>query len=155
MSVPTRMRERLDEYESFHQAPGNEVCHVLGIPSIVAGSATLLGLVRLATFGDFTLTLAEVVAAAIIIFYVVSARLLGLVTALLLAALVALGRALPLWFGLSLFVGGWILQFIGHLAFEHRSPAFLRNLLHLLVGPAWIVERALKRLGGERKPGLS
>ena len=149
------MRERLDDYEGFHQTLGNEVCHYLGIPSIIAGSATLLGLVRLATFGNYTLTLAEVIACAIAVFYIASARLLGLATSLLFAVLVAVGRALPLWAGLSIFVAGWVLQFVGHLAFEHRSPAFLRNLLHLLVGPAWIVERALKRLGGERKPGLS
>ena len=149
------MRERLDEYEGYHQTLGNEVCHYIGIPSIIAGAATLLGLVRLVTVGGFTLTLAEVVAAAIAVFYLASARVLGLVTALLLALLVAVGRALPFWVGLGIFVAGWALQFIGHAAFEHRSPAFLRNLLHLLVGPAWIVERALKRLGGARTAGLS
>ena len=149
------MRERLDEYEGYHQTLGNEVCHYIGIPSIVAGAATLLGLVPLATFGGFTLTLAEVVAGAIGVFYLVSARLLGLVTAMLLALLVGVGRALPFWVGLGIFIGGWVLQFVGHAAFEHRSPAFLRNLLHLLVGPAWIVERALKRLGGARTAGLS
>jgi hypothetical protein len=53
------MRERLDEYEGYHQTFGNEVCHYLGIPSIVAGAATLLGLVPLATFGSFTLTLSS------------------------------------------------------------------------------------------------
>jgi len=149
------MRERLDEYAGYHQTLGNEVCHYLGIPSIVAGAATLLGLVRLATFGGITITLAEVVAGAIGIFYVGSARLLGLATAALLGVLVAVGRALPFWAGLSIFVAGWVLQFVGHAAFEHRSPAFLRNLLHLLVGPAWIVERALKRLGGTETTGLS
>lgn len=149
------MREKLDDYSGFHQTFGNELCHYLGIPSIVAGSATLLGLVRIATFGGYTLTLAEVIGAAIGIYYLVSARLLGLATTLLFAALIALGRALPLWLGLTIFIGGWVLQFVGHLAFEHRSPAFLRNLVHLLVGPAWIVERALKRLGGEQKPELS
>ncbi len=154
-AVPPRMRERLDEYEGFHQTLGNEVCHYIGIPSIVAGAATLLGHVPLVTLSGFTLTLAEVVAGAIGVFYLASARVLGLVTALLLALLVAVGRALPFWVGLGIFVGGWALQFIGHAAFEHRSPAFLRNLLHLLVGPAWIVERALKRLGGTRTAGLS
>ena len=63
---------------------------------IVAGAATLLGLVPLATLGGVTVTLAEVVAGAIIVFYLASARLLGLLTGALLAALVALGRALPL-----------------------------------------------------------
>jgi len=144
------MRERLDEYEGFHQTLGNELCHYLGIPSIIAGAATLFGLVRLATLGGLSLTLAEVVAGAIAIFYVVSARALGVATAILLGALVALGRALPLWAGLTVFLSGWVLQFVGHAAFEHRSPAFLRNLLHLLVGPAWIVERMLRRLAGAR-----
>jgi uncharacterized membrane protein YGL010W len=149
------MRESLREYGDFHRTVGNEVCHYLGIPSIIAGSATLLGLARIATIGDYTLTLAEVAAAAIAIYYVAAARLLGLATSLLLVALVAVGRALPFWVGLGIFVAGWIFQFIGHFAFEHRSPAFLKNLLHLLVGPAWIVERILKRLGGVEKPGLS
>jgi uncharacterized membrane protein YGL010W len=154
-AVPQRMRESLREYEGFHQTVGNEVCHYVGIPSIIAGSATLLGLVHLATIGGFTLTLAEVIAAAIAVYYVTAARLLGLATSLLLVALVAVGRVLPFWVGLAVFVAGWIFQFIGHFAFEHRSPAFLKNLLHLLVGPAWIVERILKRLGGVEKPGLS
>ena len=52
------MRERLDEYEGYHQTLGNEVCHYIGIPSIIAGSATLLGHVPLVTLGSFTLTLA-------------------------------------------------------------------------------------------------
>jgi uncharacterized membrane protein YGL010W len=47
---------------------------------------------------------------------------------------------------LVLFFGGWAVQFIGHAVYEKRSPAFLKNLLHLLVGPAWLVERALARL---------
>jgi len=149
------MRERLDDYETYHQTFGNELCHYVGIPSIVAGSATVLGLVHLATFGGFTLTLAEIVALPIAVFYLVSARALGLITALMFVALIAIGRALPLWAGISIFVGGWVLQFVGHAAFEHRSPAFVRNLLHLLVGPAWIVERMVKRLVGARKPGLS
>ena len=149
------MRENLDEYSGFHQTTGNEICHYLGIPSIVAGAATLLGLLPLGTFGGFTITVAELVGAAIAVFYLVTARLLGVLTTLLFVVLIALGRAMPFWLGLSIFVAGWILQFVGHLAFEHRSPAFLRNLLHLLVGPAWIVEHALKRLGGERKPRLS
>jgi uncharacterized membrane protein YGL010W len=62
-----------------------------------------------------------------------------------MALLVALGRSVPALVGLGLFAGGWIVQFVGHAAFEKRSPAFLKNLLHLLVGPAWLVERAFDR----------
>lgn len=140
------MQARLDEYGSYHRALGNELCHVVGIPCIVTGAATLLGAVPLVTLGGFAVTLAEVVTAAIVVFYLVSARLLGLVTGTLMALLVAGGRALPLGVGLALFLGGWAVQFIGHAVYEKRSPAFLKNLLHLLVGPAWLVYRALERL---------
>jgi uncharacterized membrane protein YGL010W len=140
------MQARLDEYGSFHRAFGNELCHVVGIPCIVAGAATLLGAVPLVMVGGVAITLAEVVTFAIVVFYLVSARLLGLVTGTLMVLLVAGGRSLPLGVGTALFFGGWAVQFIGHAVYEKRSPAFLRNLLHLLVGPAWLVHRGLERL---------
>jgi uncharacterized membrane protein YGL010W len=144
-SVSPPMRERLAEYGGYHRSAANEWCHYLGIPSIVAGAGTLLSLVPLVRVAHFPLTLAEVVGGGVIAFYLASARWLGVVTALLLAGLVALGRSVPVLVGLGLFVGGWIVQFVGHAAFEKRSPAFLKNLLHLLVGPAWLVERAFDR----------
>src|SRR6478735_4844606 len=61
-SVSPPMRERLGEYGGFHRSAGNEWCHFLGIPSIVAGAGTLLSLVPLAHVAGFQLTLAEVVA---------------------------------------------------------------------------------------------
>ena len=39
----------------------------------------------------------------------------------------------------GLFMLGWIFQFVGHSVYEHKSPAFLTNFLHLLVGPLWIL----------------
>lgn len=140
------MRARLDEYEAFHRSAGNELCHFLGIPSIIAGAAALLALLPLVTLRAFRVTAAELVTFGIVVFYVSSARLLGAVTGALLSVFVLAGRALPWTLGLALFLGGWALQFIGHAVYEKRSPAFLRNLLHLLVGPAWLVERAFARV---------
>lgn len=145
-SVPAPMRARLNEYEGFHRSTGNELCHFLGIPSIVTGAAALLALVPLVTFSTWRLTLAELVAGAIVLFYLSSARLLGVVTGTLLMLFVLAGRSLPWTLGLALFAGGWALQFLGHAVYEKRSPAFSKNLLHLLVGPAWLVERAFGRL---------
>jgi uncharacterized membrane protein YGL010W len=53
--------------------------------------------------------------------------------------------SLPLLFvdwrlGLTLFIIGWILQFIGH-AIEGNKPAFFRNPVYLLVGPWWLLRR--------------
>jgi len=139
------MRERLTEYGGSHRSAANEWCHYLGIPSIIAGAATLLSLVPLVRIAQFPVTLAEVVAGGVIAFYLAQARWLGVITAVLLAGLVALGRSVPVLVGVGLFLGGWLVQFVGHAAFEKQSPAFLKNLLHLLVGPAWLVERALDR----------
>jgi uncharacterized membrane protein YGL010W len=42
--------------------------------------------------------------------------------------------------GSSLFVVGWILQFIGH-AFEGKAPSFFRDPTFLLVGPMWFIKK--------------
>ena len=52
----------------------------------------------------------------------------------------------PLFFfnwrwALALFIGGWILQFVGH-AIEGNQPAFFKNPVYLFVGPMWLVRRA-------------
>jgi len=59
--------------------------------------------------------------------------------------------SLPLFFfnwrwALTLFIVGWILQFVGH-AIEGNQPAFFRNPLYLLVGPWWLVRRVGIALG--------
>ena len=47
---------------------------------------------------------------------------------------------------LTLFVLGWILQFIGH-AIEGNQPAFFKNPVYLLVGPLWLLRRAAAAVG--------
>lgn len=65
--------------------------------------------------------------------------------------------SLPLFFwdwrwALSLFVVGWIFQFIGH-AIEGNQPAFFRNPVYLLVGPLWLIKRAAAAIGiGKMSP---
>jgi uncharacterized membrane protein YGL010W len=59
--------------------------------------------------------------------------------------------SLPLFFfnwrwALTLFVVGWILQFLGH-AIEGNQPAFFRNPVYLLVGPLWLLRRAAVAVG--------
>jgi len=60
--------------------------------------------------------------------------------------------SLPFFFfnwkwGLGLFVGGWMLQFLGHI-FEGKPPAFFKNPKFLLIGPLWWFKKVL---GLERK----
>lgn len=50
--------------------------------------------------------------------------------------------------GLVLFVLGWIFQFVGHL-FEGKPPAFFSNPKYLLVGPAWLVQKGVRKIRGK------
>ena len=64
--------------------------------------------------------------------------------------------SLPLFFfywrwALLLFIGGWILQFIGH-AIEGNQPAFFKNPVYLIIGPLWLIRRALGVIGIRRNP---
>jgi len=47
---------------------------------------------------------------------------------------------------LALFAGGWIFQFVGH-AIEGNQPAFFKNPVYLLVGPLWLLRRAVSSVG--------
>jgi len=52
---------------------------------------------------------------------------------------------------LTLFVVGWILQFVGH-AIEGNQPAFFKNPIYLLVGPLWLLRRAAAAVGLAKTP---
>jgi uncharacterized membrane protein YGL010W len=47
---------------------------------------------------------------------------------------------------LGLFGVGWVIQFIGH-AFEGRKPAFVDDLVGLLVGPLFVMAEVAFALG--------
>jgi uncharacterized membrane protein YGL010W len=57
-----------------------------------------------------------------------------------------LGPAMLGWTALVVFVAAWIGQFIGH-TIEGRRPSFLTDLTYLLIGPAWLAGKLLRRFG--------
>ncbi len=59
--------------------------------------------------------------------------------------------------GLSLFVVGWIFQFVGHI-FEGKPPAFFSNPAYLLIGPIWLfkkIQSLFTRKHATHQPGAS
>jgi len=133
------------DYAAFHRTAGNQVCHYLGIPMIVLSLIALLAGVPLLGVHGVELTLAEPVILVLTAYYARLDAVLALVMLAAALAMDAVGRGLSWPTATGLFVVGWIFQFIGHYAFEHRAPAFLRNFVHLLVGPLWILAKALGR----------
>ncbi|HTW85224.1 MAG TPA: Mpo1-like protein [Candidatus Sulfotelmatobacter sp.] len=119
------------EYGAYHTDRRNRVCHEIGIPLIVLAIEALL---RALPAGGL---IALALTAALCAYYLTLAGA---------RAIAAVGGMLVLWYlasyvswpwAIALFVIGWIFQFVGH-AYEGRKPAFLTNLVHLLIGPLWI-----------------
>jgi uncharacterized membrane protein YGL010W len=47
-------------------------------------------------------------------------------------------------------VVGWVLQFVGHIRYEHRKPAFVDDIVGLLIGPLFVLAEALFGFGMRR-----
>jgi uncharacterized membrane protein YGL010W len=46
--------------------------------------------------------------------------------------------------GLVAFGVGWVFQAVGHTVYEKNRPAFFKNLVHLLVGPLFLMNEILR-----------
>jgi uncharacterized membrane protein YGL010W len=139
------LKAHFADYAAFHGTAGNKACHYVGIPLIVLSILALLARVPLFAVGGFTVTAAEVFLVLVTAYYLTLDAVLAAIMLAASAALLVVGRPLPVAVSVALFVLGWIFQFVGHYVYEKRSPAFYRNLAHLLVGPLWIVAKAVGR----------
>ena len=143
--MTSTLQAHFADYAAFHGTPGNKACHYVAVPLIVLTVFALLAQVEIATVGGFTVTLAEVLIVLATAYYLTLDVTLAL---LMLAASIVFawaGRYIPPAVSVAVFVGAWVLQFIGHYVYEHRSPAFFKNLTHLLVGPLWVLAKATGR----------
>lgn len=131
-----------DEYISSHQHPTNRLTHKVAIPLIVLHIVAMLDWVRLASVPFLpggSLTLAFVAWALASIWFLRADTKLGLIVSVAAALCIPLGRLLPVWVVVSIAVFGWLVQLAGHAVWEKKSPSFLTNLVHALVGPLFFV----------------
>lgn len=166
------LTDQLTQYASYHQDGRNVATHFVGIPMIVLAVATLLSRPALEMAG-WAFSPAVVLAMATCIFYLRLDLRFGVVMALVMAAMVAGGQWLAAqsttaWLaaGVGLFVVGWMAQFVGHY-FEGKKPAFVDDLIGLVVGPLFLAAEAAfflnlrtdvkaemdRRLGGASRAG--
>ena len=150
------LAEYMADYGAQHRDPRTKLTHFFGVPLIVLSLLVLLSLGRLA-IGGMEINLAVVFVVAMLAGYLWLDAAIGLTLAVLVVPLLALADALarqPLRVALAgflvLFVSGWALQLIGH-RFEGNRPAFLDNLLHTLVAPAFLTAELLFALGLKRR----
>jgi uncharacterized membrane protein YGL010W len=143
--LTTALRGHFADYASFHRTPGNQACHYVGIPLIVFAIVALLARVPFATVAGWSATAAELAILGATIFYLRWDAPLAVLMLGAFAVFDVAGRSVPALLAWVSFVVGWAFQFVGHYVYEKKSPAFFRNLAHLLVGPLWILAKGTGR----------
>jgi len=133
------IRASFADYAAYHQTKGNKWFHRIGIPLIML---SLLGM--LARVGTGKVAGMHSDAAILLIFLATIAYIrlewrLAIPMLIVSIAFYLIGAWLPMSINVALFILGWIFQFIGHSVYEHKQPAFFRNVVHLLIGPLWIL----------------
>lgn len=144
--------EHLTNYADYHRDPRNIATHFVGIPMIVLGITTLLARPAIMV-GPIPVSPALLAAVGAMAFYLRLDKAYAVAMAVVFSVAVGIGAAIGaqstgMWLGAGtlLFVVGWVIQFVGHI-FEGRKPAFVDDLVGLLVGPLFIVAEGGFALG--------
>jgi uncharacterized membrane protein YGL010W len=148
--------EQLAQYATYHRDRRNIATHFVGIPMIVLAVCILLSRPSFAAFGG-VLSPAILVAALLAIFYLALDVCFGVAMCALLALCLLAARwfamqTTVMWIvsGAGFFVVGWVFQFVGH-HHEGRKPAFLDDLIGLLIGPLFVVAEIAFALGWRKE----
>ena len=142
------LEDQMSFYAAYHQDARNKATHFVGVPVIV-----LSLMIPLAWLRFEGITAAMVITAVLLAYYLALDIWLGLAMCIVMGALLWLGQVIAdqgalagwAWFG-GLFVGGWILQLVGHV-FEGRKPALADNLFQIFVAPIFLCAELFFALG--------
>ena len=157
MSVPRKSADQwFAEYGESHQDDTNELIHWICVPTIFYCVLGLLWAVPVPAALHALLPWFHWVhpfALAALGFYFrlsvpLAFGLLGfMAVCYTLLELQSIWCPFPIWkSSLGLFVLAWIGQFIGH-KLEGKKPSFLKDVVFLLIGPAWLMHFVYKKLG--------
>ena len=154
MSRARHTVDLLAQYAAYHRDQRNIATHFVGVPMIVFGIGVLLARARFEWDGG-------AVTAAWLAFGLAAAwyltrrgePMLGVAVTAAVGVLVAAAHGVAhgsigawLAWGVGSFAVGWVVQFVGHY-YEGRKPAFVDDLVGLLVGPMFVTAEALFELG--------
>ena len=141
-------------YSADHQNSTNRLIHWICVPAILWAAIAMLWCLPVpASIGRPGLWCALLMVGALTFYWRLS-RPLGAAMIALFIALALLTEALYrtlgathlLWLAIGVFAAAWIGQFYGHIL-EGRRPSFFTDLAYLLIGPAWLVGKVLRRFG--------
>lgn len=139
-----------DVYGASHRHPLNKAIHWVCVPLIAASTLGLLQALPFPVDAGAFVHWGTVAAAASLLFYFRLSIPIGVGMAACAAAVLAVNAAVEaagVGIGLvsaAVWGGAWVAQFIGHKV-EGKKPSFFEDLQFLLVGPAWMLDAAMRR----------
>jgi uncharacterized membrane protein YGL010W len=148
------IEEQMSFYAAYHQDGRNKATHFIGVPAIMLSLFIPLSWIRFEIgLGGITITAAMLFAAVVLAYYFMLDIPLALAMFVVTCALVWGGQQIAdlgtvqgwIWFAI-LFVGGWVLQLVGHV-FEGRKPALADNLFQIFVAPIFLAAEVFFALG--------
>lgn len=136
-----RVDELLAHYGESHQNPGNEVIHFIAIPLIML---SLVGMLfALNPWVAYAFVAASMVYyARLSLVFLVTMAVISLLAFVIVFAMG--GHVLAI--SVAIFVGAWIMQFIGH-KMEGKKPSFFEDIQYLWVGPLFVLSKLFTKLG--------
>lgn len=148
------LQEQLDHYASHHTKFSTKLTHMVGIPMIILGLMILFSWISLDIFGRYTIAVSWLlIIASIIYYYLLDKKValqMGLIFIIVNAITSYLSGPAPTKASLIafviLFIGGWVIQFVGH-GFEKNRPAFMDSALQILIAPVFIFREITEKLG--------
>ncbi len=142
-----------NEYATSHQNETNIKVHLICVPAIFFSIVGLFLCIPSTTLSFLPHPLlanwAFIILSVILVFFYFRLSLkLGIQMLLFsifcLVANYIISQHIPLfWFSIILFVLAWIGQLFGH-KIEGKKPSFIKDLLFLLVGPAWVIHKIFR-----------
>jgi uncharacterized membrane protein YGL010W len=147
------LEDQMSFYAAYHQDARNKATHFIGVPAIMLSLFIPLAWIRLLEVNGIVFTAAMLFAAVVLVYYFILDIPLGIAMLVVSGILLWIGQGIAslgavagwTWFAI-LFVGGWILQLVGHV-FEGRKPALADNLFQIFVAPIFLAAEALFALG--------
>ncbi len=140
-AILRKVDQLIAHYGSSHTKPANEAIHFLAIPLI---TLSLCGLIY-----ALHPWVAYAFMAASMVYYARLSWVFFGSMCVWLAAILALIQAMGshvLTISAVIFVGAWIMQFIGH-KIEGKKPSFLEDIQYLWVGPLFVLAKLFGKIG--------
>jgi uncharacterized membrane protein YGL010W len=146
--------QQLSKYASYHRDKRNIITHFVGVPMIVFAVVVFLSRPAIGVLNfPVPLSAALIIATITSIYYIALDARLGIVMSAIFALLLWLAAPIAagstqawLVIGVGFFIIGWIIQFIGHY-YEGKKPAFVDDVMGLLIGPFFIAAEMAFLLG--------